>query len=169
MVVPILLLARTAGGLKLGNLSLDGTKIHAAACKSQAVSYQRLVELEAQLRQEVQDLLRLGEQADQGKRALPAGLVLADEMALREAGLVNLAQNKGMLEARAHERYQAEQAACDAKLRAHEEKARRKKRLGRTPKPPEPGSRDKDQYNFTDPDSRMTPAPTAWSSPNVRY
>ncbi len=155
LFVQILLLARAAGILKLGNLSLDGTKIHADASKSQAVSYKRLIELEAQLRQDVQNLLTLGEQADQGERALPEGLVIADEVALREARLVNLAQAKVVLEARAQERYQAEKAEYDAQLRAHNEKARRKKRRGRKPKPPEPGPRDKDQYNFTDPDSRI--------------
>jgi len=157
LFVQILLLARTAGVLKLGNLSLDGTKIHADASKSQAVSYKRLIELEAQLRQEVQELLTLGEQADQGERALPDGLVILDEVAIREARLVNLAQAKAVLETRAQERYQAEKAEYEAKLRQREEKARRSKRRprGRKPKPPEPGPRDQDQYNFTDPDSRI--------------
>ncbi len=155
LFVQILLLARTAGVLKLGNLSLDGTQIHADASKSQAVSYKRLIELEAQLRQDVQNLLTLGEQADQGERALPEGLVVLDEVAIREARLVNLAQAKAVLDARAQDRYQAEKAEYDAKLRAHNAKARRKKRRGHKPKPPEPGPRDKDQYNFTDPDSRI--------------
>ncbi len=155
LFVQILLLARAAGVLKLGNLSLDGTKLHADASKSHAVSYKRLIELEAQLRQEVHALLTLGEQADQGERALPEGLVIADEVGRREARLVNLAQAKAVLEARAQERYQAEKAEYEAKLRAREEKARRKKRRGRKPKPPQPGPRDGDQYNFTDPDSRI--------------
>ncbi len=155
LFVQILLLARAAGILKLGHLSLDGTKIHADASKSHAVSYKRLIELEAQLRQDVQALLMLGEQVDQGERTLPEGLVISDEVAIREARLVNLAQAKAVLEARAQERYQAEKAEYDAKLRAREEKARRKKRRGRKPKPPAPGPRAKDQYNFTDPDSRI--------------
>jgi len=155
LFVQILLLAQAAGLLKLGNVSLDGTKLHADASKSQAVSYKRLIELEARLRQEVQALLTLGEQADQGERARPEGLVVLDEVAIREARLVNLAQAKAVLDARAQERYQAEKAEYDAKLRAHEEKAGRKKRRGRKPKPPEPGPRDKDQYNFTDPESRV--------------
>lgn len=157
LFVQTLLLAQTAGVLKLGNLSLDGTKIHADASKSHAVSYKRLIELEAQLRQDVQGLLTLGEQADQGERRLPEGLVVQDEIALREARLANLAQAKAVLEARAQDRYQAEKAEYEAKLRAREEKARRRKRRprGRKPKPPQPGPRDKDQYNFTDPDSRI--------------
>src|SRR5437763_11408655 len=42
----LLLVAQAAGVLRLGTISLDGTKIHADASKSQAVSYQRLLELE---------------------------------------------------------------------------------------------------------------------------
>lgn len=155
LFVQILLLAKLAGVLKLGNLSLDGSKIHADASKSQAVSYKRLIELEARLGVEVQELLTLGEQADQGEVSLPAGMVVADEVALRQQRLASLAQAKAVLEARAQERDQAEQAEYQAKLRAHEEKARRRKRRGRKPKPPETGPRDGDQYNFTDPDSRI--------------
>jgi transposase len=157
LFVQILLLAKLAGVLKLGNLSLDGSKIHADASKSHAVSYKRLVELEAQLRAEVQALLTLGEQADQGEVVLPDGLVVEDEIALRQKRLENLAQAKAVLEARADERYQAEKADYDAKVRARATKARkhRHKPKGRPPQPPTPGPRDKDQYNFTDPDSRI--------------
>ena len=157
LFVQIVLLAQVARVLKLGNISLDGSKLHADASKSQAVSYKRLVELEAHLRQEVSELLTLGEQADQGDLSLPAELILEDEIALRQERLENLAKAKAVLEARAQERYAMEQAAYDAKLREREEKARKTKRKprGRKPKPPQPGPQDKDQYNFTDPDSRI--------------
>jgi transposase len=161
LFVQILLLAQTAGVLKLGNISLDGSKIHADASKSHAVSYKRLIELEAQLRREVHALLTLGEQVDQGERQWPEGLSVPDELALRQERLENLARAKAVLEARAQERYQAEQAAYEAKQREREEAARKNKRRprGRKPKPPQPGPQDKDQYNFTDPESRITPAP----------
>ncbi len=157
LFVQILLLAKLAGVLKLGNVSVDGSKIHADASKSKAVSYKRLVEMEAQLRQEVHELLELGEQADQGALKLPEGLVVEDEIALRKVWLENLAGAKSELEARARERHEAEQAEYEAKLREREEKAHRngRKPRGRQPKPPEPGPQDKDQYNFTDPDSRI--------------
>jgi transposase len=157
LFVQILLLAQVVGVLKLGNLSLDGSKIHADASKSKAVSYKRLIEMEAQLRQEVQQLLTFGEQADQGERSLPDGFVVEDELALRQVRLENLAQAKAVLEARAQERYAAEQADYEAKRREREDKARQSGRKpgGREPKPPQPGPRDKDQYNFTDPDSRI--------------
>jgi transposase len=67
LFVQILLLAEGAGVLQLGNISIDGSKVHADASKSHAVSYGRLTELEAQLQQEVQELFSLGEQADQGE------------------------------------------------------------------------------------------------------
>jgi transposase len=157
LFVQILLVAQAAGVLKVGNLSLDGSKIHADASKSHAVSYGRLVELEAELKREVQELLSLGEQADQGEGELPAGLVLEDELNLRQARLVNLAQARKVLEERANERYAAEKAEYEAKLKERTKKARKRhhKPKGRPPQPPEPGPRDKDQYNFTDPDSRI--------------
>jgi len=157
LFVQILLLAQEAGVFKLGNISIDGSKIHADASKHHAVSYKRLVELDTQLHQEVQTLLTLGEQADQGEQALPDGLVIEDELALRQERLANLAKAKAVLEARAQERFAAEQAEYKAKLREREEKARPKGRKpgGRPPQPPTPGPHDQDQYNFTDPDSRM--------------
>jgi transposase len=157
LFVQILLLAQEAQVFKLGNISLDGSKIHADASKHRAVSYKRLVELDTQLRQEVQALLRLSEQADQAERSLPDGLVIEDELALRQERLANLAKAKTVLQARAQEREAAEQADYQAKLRDREEKARQKGRKprGRPPQPPQAGPRDQDQYNFTDPDSRM--------------
>ena len=157
LFVQILLLAQAVGVLKLGNISLDGSKIHADASKSKAVSYKRLGELETHLRQEVQRLLTLGEQVDQGEGALPEGLVLQDEIARRKDRLVPLAEAKAVLQARAAEREAVEKAEYEAKVREREEKARRRGRKprGRAPKPPEPGPRDSDQYNFTDPESRI--------------
>jgi transposase len=157
LFVQVLLLAKTAGVLKIGNISLDGTKIHADASKSHAVSAKRLDELTAQLRQEVQDLMTLGEAADQGDLVLPEGLVIVDEIVRRQERLENLAKAKAILEARAEERYEAEKAEYEAKVQRRQDQARHRERKpgGRPPKPPQPGVRDKDQYNFTDPDSRI--------------
>ena len=157
LFVQILLLAQAAGVFKLGNISLDGSKIHADASKSKAVSYKRLIELESQLRSEVNELFTLGEKVDQGEVELPDGLVIRDELALREERLINLARAKAVLEERAKERYVGEKAEYEAKQqeqKAKQQKKRHKPR-GRTPKPPEEGPRDNDQYNFTDPESRI--------------
>lgn len=157
LFVQILLLAQAVGVLKLGNISLDGSKIHADASKSKAVSYKRLEELETYLRQEVQSLLTLGEQVDQGERAWPEGMVLQHELARRADRLAQLAQAKAVLEARAAERDALAQAEYAAKVREREEKARQsgRKPRGRAPKPPQTGPRESDQYNFTDPESRI--------------
>src|SRR3954463_93143 len=115
LFVQILLLAQASGVLRLGSISLDGTKIHADASKSKAVSYKRLLELESALRREVDELLARGAAADQ--LPLPDGLVVADEIAERQARLAKLAQAKAILEARAREREVREQAAYQAKVR----------------------------------------------------
>ncbi len=96
----VLLIAQRVGVLKLGRISLDGTKLHADASKSQAVSYQRLLEMEAQLSQEVSELLALAERADRGE-PLPEALVIEDEIHHRQDRLTNLAEAKAVLEARA--------------------------------------------------------------------
>jgi transposase len=155
LFVEILLIARLAGVLQLGRISFDGTKIHADASKSNAVSYQRLLEIEKKLQAEVEELFALGERAEQAD--LPDGLVISDEIALRTARLARLAEAKAVLEARAKERHALEQAEYDAKVREREEKAAKSGRKpgGRPPQPPTAGPRAKDQYNFTDPDSRV--------------
>ncbi len=157
LFVQILMLAQLGGKLKLGNISLDGSKMHADASKSHAVSYGRLIEMEAELRAEVGKLIEWGESADQGDIRLPEDLVVQDEITLRKERLENLAQAKAVLEARAKERYAVEKAEYDEKVREREAKTRkhRKRPRGREPKPPEAGPRDKDQYNFTDPESRI--------------
>ena len=155
LFVEILLIAQMVGVLRLGTISLDGSKLHADASKANAVSYKRLLEIKAKLEAEVGELLALGERADRGQ--LPDGLVVSDEVALRKARLARLAEAKAVIEARAKEREAVEQAEYEAKVREREEKARKRGRKprGRPPTPPTPGPCDKDQYNFTDPDSRI--------------
>jgi hypothetical protein len=151
----VLLLAQEFGVLKLGNISLDGSKVHADASKSQAVSYKRLLGLEVILTREVEELFRLAEAADGA--TLPEGLRVADEIEFRQARLERLAKARTALEARAAERYQSELAVYEEQLKERERKAQASGRKpgGRPPQAPEPGARDKDQYNFTDPESRV--------------
>lgn len=155
LFVQVLAMAQEAGVLTLGNISLDGSKIHADASKSKAVSYGYLPKLEGRLRAEVEDLLTLADQADQAD--LPVGLDINAEISFRQDRLVNLAQAKTILEARAQERYEAEQADYETKVRQREQKAQEQghKPRGRAPQPPLPGPRPRDQYNFTDPDSAI--------------
>ncbi len=160
LFVQVLLLAQEAGVLKLGTISLDGTKVHADASKRNAVSYKRLRELEAQLRTEVEELFTLSEQSDQPE--VLDGLVVRDEIARREDRLARLAEAKAVLQARAQERAAAEQADYEAKMaqRAERERTTGRRPGGRPPTPPVPGPRDGDQYNFTDPESRIMKNPT---------
>jgi len=155
LFVQVLLLAQVAGVLKLGNISLDGTKIHADASKSKAVSYKHLLALSTHLRAEVDELFALSERVDQGE--MPDGLVVSDEIAREQARLAKLAEAKAVLEARAKERTALSQAEYDAKVQERADNAQQTGRTprGRAPKPPTPGPRDKDQYNFTDPESRI--------------
>ena len=156
LFVQILLIAQAAGVLELGNISLDGTKIHADASKSKAVSYKRLLELDRQLQAEVEELFALSQQPDPAQ--WPDGLDIATEIAFRQNRRANLSQAKAVLEARAQARYQAELAEYEAKQaeRAAKAKGTGRKPRGRPPQPPTPGVGAKDQYNFTDPDSPIT-------------
>jgi transposase len=154
----LLLVAAASGALQVGTLVLsgDGTKIHADASKSKAVSYGRLTELETRLQEEIAALLARGAAADADP--LPDGLVVADEVADRTARLAQFAVAKAVLEERAQERDAAARAAYEAALAeraAHAEAAGRRPR-GRAPQPPAAsGPRPTDQYNFTDPASRI--------------
>jgi transposase len=154
LFVQILLLAVEMGVLQMGNLHMDGSKIAADASKSKAVSYKRLLEIEVLLQAEVHELFALAETAD---GALPEGMDLPQEIARREDRLKRLAEAKAVLEARAAERYVAEQAEYEAKMAERTAKVEQtgKKPGGKPPAPPTPGARDKDQYNFTDPESRI--------------
>lgn len=139
----------------MGNVSLDGSKIHADASKSKAVSYKRLLAIEAYLQAEVNELFALAEAADGGQ--LPDEMNIPDEIERRKQQLDRLAEAKKVLEARAQAQYEAEKAEYDTKMQARAEKAAQKggKPPGRPPNPPTSGPRDKDQYNFTDPESRI--------------
>ena len=93
---------------------------------------------------------------------VPDGLVVSDEIARRETRLARLAEAKEVLQARAAERTAGEQAEYEAKMaeRVEREQQTGKRTSGRPPRPPVLGPRDGDQYNFTDPDSRIMKNPT---------
>ncbi len=149
--VQILLIAKEAGWLKLGHVSLDGTKIKANASKHKALSYKYACQLEEQLKKEVADLMRLAEEAD--NTGLPDGLSIPEEIQRREDRLSVIAKAKEEIERRADKRFQQEQAEYEEKMAKRQER----KHPGKEPKPPEPGARDKDQVNLTDDESRIMP------------
>jgi hypothetical protein len=155
LFVTVLKLAGQMGMLKLGTVALDGTKVQANASRHSALSYGHARKLEAQLKQEVDELLALAEQADAAD--VPDELSIPEELERRETRLAAIAEAKAELEARAAERFAQEQAEYEAKLAAREEKARRKgkKPGGKPPAPPSAGPRDKDQVNLSDAESRI--------------
>ncbi|NUM48347.1 MAG: hypothetical protein HUU38_26870 [Anaerolineales bacterium] len=116
-----------------------------------------MVELEKQLQNEVKQLFELGAQADQGEASLPEGLNIEDEIAFRKVRLETLANTKAALEVWAQARYAQEKAEYMAKMQVREEKAKKQgeKPRGKPPEPPTEGPHEKDQYNFTDPASRI--------------
>jgi transposase len=156
LFLQILLLAKTMGFLKLGKISLDGSKVQANASKHSALSWGHATELEEQLKAEVARLMAMAEEADV---EVPEGMDIPAELARREDRLKAIAAAKAKIEARAAERDATEQAEYEAKRAKREAaKADGKSPRGPEPKPPAPGVCDNDQINLTDEESRIMPA-----------
>jgi hypothetical protein len=60
-------MALECGSIKLGRVSLDGTKLKANASKHKAMSYGRMKEKQQQLKEEVKQLLAAAEAADKAE------------------------------------------------------------------------------------------------------
>ena len=158
LFVEVLKLARAMGMLKMGTVALDGTKLHANASRHSALSYGHASKIEKQLKREVQQLLRLAEQADAAD--IPDGMSIPEELERRELRLAAIAEAKAKIEARAQERFEGEQTEHQAQRLARQEQEKRtgKKPRGRPPTPPSGGVGAKEQINLTDEDSRIMPA-----------
>ena len=132
----VLKMALELGAMKLGRVALDGSKVKANASKHKAMSYERMVEQEKAIGQQVKEMLEQAEAVDAeederyGKEC--AGDELPEELQRRETRLKRIREAKRALEERAREKAQKEGKAV--------EKAQPK---------------EKDQYNFTDPESRI--------------
>jgi transposase len=157
-------LCEKAGLVKLGHVAIDGTKLKANASKHKAMSYDRMIEKERQLREEVEKLLARAAQTDAEEDARygkgQSGEELPAELARRESRLKKIAEAKAALEQEARERACIEKAAVEAKLeeRRRQEEERGKKFGGRPPQVPDAQQAQpepKAQRNFTDPDSRI--------------
>ena len=132
----VLKIALEAGAMKVGRVAVDGTKVKANASKHKAMSHDRMLEKEKQLKAEVQQLLEQAEATDAEEDARHGkdrrGDELPAELARRETRLKKIREAKRALAARAREKTEAE---------------------GSDPKQAKP--KEKDQYNFTDPESRI--------------
>ena len=155
LFVQILMFARETGVLKVGKVSLDGTKVKANASKHKALSYGHIKKLEAQLKAEVQTLLTKAAQADNTQN--DDGMDIPEEIARREDRLQAIAQAKQKIEERAKVRYKKEHKLYEEKMKKRKEKEELtgKKPRGKVPKEPTGEVKDKDQVNLTDEESRI--------------
>jgi transposase len=145
----VLLLARESGLLRLGTVSIDGTKIDANASKIRSVRYDRMKDLRAKLAADIADLTARAEKADaedHDPQALPA------ELARREALKAKLDAAQERLEAEARAEAEAARPDYEAKKAAYDAKPGRR---GRPPKPPDDEPPPQRQSNLTDPDSAL--------------
>jgi hypothetical protein len=135
----VLKIALEAGAMKLGRVALDGTKMKANASKHKAMSYDRMQEKERQIRAEVRELLAQAAATDAAEDAQygadQRGVELPQELQRRETRLKKIREAKRALEERAR------QKAVAAGKPAEEAKQAK--------------PADKDQFNFTDPESRI--------------
>jgi transposase len=135
----VLKIALEAGAMKLGRVALDGTKVKANASKHKAMSYDRMKEKERQIRAEVKELLAQAEAADAAEDeqygADQQGEELPAELQRRESRLKKIRQAKRALEDRVQQKAEAEGKSSEEVKQA------------------KPAA--KDQYNFTDPESRI--------------
>jgi transposase len=153
----ILLIAAESGMLKIGRVSIDGTKVKANASKHHALSFAHATKLERRIKNEIERLLRMAEKADGAN--VPDGMDVPAELARRETRLQAIADAKERIRAREQARIATEQAAHDQKMaeRAAKERATGKKRSGRKPKRPSRGMNKAAQINLTDDESRIMP------------
>jgi len=161
-----LLLCSEAGLVKLGHVSIDGTKIKANASKHKAMSYKHMNETEARLKQEIDALLATAEKTDAEEDAQYGkdrhGDELPAELQRRESRLQKIAEAKAALEQEAKEKASQQRVEAEQKLAEREEEERRtgKGKRGRKPQAPDPDKAKPDdtaQRNFTDPESRIMP------------
>ena len=157
--VRVLEMAQALKFLQVGQITVavDGTKVMAHASKHSAVSYEHAGKTIEQLDLEVKELMAKAEQAD--STPLQDGLSIPEEITRRQERKAALAKARAEIEARAQARHAVELAEHEKKLaeRATKEKRGEGSR-GRPPQAPTPEPGPSDQYNFTDPESRIMKA-----------
>ena len=103
LFLQVLKLCQKAGLVKLGHISLDGTKIKANASKHKAMSYKRMKEEEARLEAEIREMLQkagaVDEEEDRRYGKDKRGDELPQELAFRESRLRKIREAREALEA----------------------------------------------------------------------
>ena len=158
LFVQVLRLCQEAGLVKLGHVSLDGTKVKANASRHKAMSYGYMKEEEKRLRQEIRDLLSRAEatdaEEDERYGAAYRGDELPEELSRRKDRLKKIREARKALETKAKAAAQEER-----KRRAEEDRKRKNKpRSGRPREDVKEVPDDKKQYNFTDPETSIMKA-----------
>jgi transposase len=152
-------LCQRAGMVSLGHVALDGSKIAANASKHKAMSYGRMVETEARLEAEVDQMMQRAAAADAAEDAAfgkeNAGSLFDEEVARRQGRLAKLREAKAALEAEAKAAAQAARERREAEERARAEAGQPKKGGKKPPDPETVVPKEKAQRNFTDPESRI--------------
>lgn len=147
----VLQLARELKLLKVGTISVDGTKLDANASKHRNVRYDRAGDLIEQLEADIAALLDEAEQADCSERE--AGQQLPEGLARREKLKAELEAARGRLEDEAKARAAREQEDYEQKVAARDQRKGRRK--GKKIKPPDDTPPPSAQVNLTDPDSNL--------------
>ena len=146
----VLKLAREMNMLKVGTVSVDGTKIKANASKDKSVCYGRAGELEEQLKADIEELLNKAEEADNDERD---DQQLPEEISRREKLREKMSKARARLERQAKARAEAESNNYEKKLAEREKREGRRK--GKMPPKPKDKPREDEQTNLTDADSRL--------------
>jgi transposase len=128
LFVQVLQLCQRAGLVKLGHVSLDGTKLKANASKHKAMSYERMDETQKRLKQQVREWFKQAQSADDAEDRQHGGALRGDELpdwvADKQRRITKIREAREALEAEARA---AGQASVEPKA----------------------------QRNFTDPESRI--------------
>jgi transposase len=146
----ILLMARQTGLLRVGTVSLDGTKIDANASKIRSVRYDRAKALRAKLATDIAGLTEQAEAADAADAPDPQAL--PKEIARRHTLKAKLDAACARMEAEARAEAEAARPAYETKKAAYDAKTGRR---GQPPKPPSDAPPPERQSNLTDPDSAL--------------
>ena len=146
LFLEVLVLCREAGLLKVGRLSLDGTKIKANASRNKAMSYDRMGPEVERLQQEIDALLAQADGADADDDDQFGDL--ADDEIPAEL------KRRGSRQAKILEAKAALEEAARQKAQDHVDKMEAEGRNHRT-NPDEAVPDAKAQRNFTDPESKI--------------
>jgi transposase len=100
------LLAKVVGMVSLGHVSLDGSKFEADTSKHKAMSYKRMKEVEKELCQEIEDLMRQANVCDMEEDKVYGdgnGYDIAEELKIKEERLCRIQEAREALEKREEE------------------------------------------------------------------